>query len=410
MTHDESSQRRHGRAFGAANHERNASGGAKSAHLEDTGRIPERADVVIIGGGIIGLCTALHLARQRRVVIVIERNRIMREASGVNAGSLGVQNKLLSLVPYAIEALALWRAMKDELRCDVGFRNAGGWRVAMNPAEKHMLRQSAEAQAKHGVEITWHEKDDLRQKACFLGDDVLAASHSWIDSYANPLLFGAALRDAVEHAGVRIFENCEVSGIASDKNWSIETSAGNVKTECALIAAGAWSGRLLSMIGIDVPIGLDVNMMTVTEPSARFMDGIVFHVRGILTVKQTTNGSCLIGGGWQGRGELETGRKDLDYETSLHNIRLAANVLPGLKPLNILRQWSGFEGVTPDSMPYFSALADRSGLFVCSCVRGGWTLGPLFGRLAAELIATGSTSLPISLFSPLRHSKACVDG
>ena len=71
--------------------------------------------------------------------------------------------------------------------------------------------------------------------------------------------------------------------------------------------------------------------------------------------------------------------------------------------MSVLRQWSGFEGVTPDSLPYLGALGD--GLVVCTCVRGGWTLGPLFGRLAAELVATGRASLPIAAFAPGRHAR-----
>ena len=94
--------------------------------------LSRQADVIVIGAGIMGLTAALHMARSGMRVTVLDRKRAMAEASGVNAGSLGVQNKLTPLLPYTLEALDLWRGMSAELGTDVGFRNAGGWRVAIN--------------------------------------------------------------------------------------------------------------------------------------------------------------------------------------------------------------------------------------------------------------------------------------
>lgn len=365
---------------------------------------PLTSDVVVIGAGIMGLTAGLHLARRGRRVIVLDKGAAMAEASGVNAGSLGAQNKLLPLVPYTLEALALWRGMNVELGRDVGFRNAGGWRVATSAEDRDGLRASADAQEAAGLDLTWHEHNEVRAKAPFLGSGVVAATFSPQDSYANPLLFARALRVAAIEAGVDLRERCKVTGLHRDGDWRIETGAGRFRAGRVLVAAGAWSGLLLMGIGVRMPIALDVNMISVTEPAPRLIEGIVFHARGILTVKQIANGTCLIGGGWQGLGSIEDGRKEIDYESSLHNLRLAASVLPGLRQLNVVRQWSGFEGVTPDSLPYIGAVAGRPGLFVCTCVRGGWTLGPLFGRLAAELLETEKASLPVSDFAPFRYA------
>jgi len=151
---------------------------------------------------------------------------------------------------------------------------------------------------------------------------------------------------------------------------------------------------------------LDVNMIAVCAGAAEFMHGVVTHVRGILTLKQVANGTCLIGGGWQGVGDLDSGRKEIDYESALHNIRLAIRVIPKIRYLTLVRQWSGFEGVTPDSCPYLGALPGVSNAWIIACARGGWTLSPILSLMLSELMLDGDTALPRRLFDPARFSHA----
>src|SRR5260370_36230301 len=101
--------------------------------------LPGSAEIVVVGGGIMGLFAALFLARAGREVVLVERGAPWSEASGVNAGSLGVQNKLLLLVPYALEALKLWRDMAAIVGRDVGFDNIGGFRIARAESENETL-------------------------------------------------------------------------------------------------------------------------------------------------------------------------------------------------------------------------------------------------------------------------------
>ena len=147
-------------------------------------------------------------------------------------------------------------------------------------------------------------------------------------------------------------------------------------------------------------------MISVSAPAAPFMQGVVTHVRGILTLKQVANGTCLIGGGWQGAGDLGSDRKDIDYESALHNIRLAISVIPKIKSLTLARQWSGFEGVTPDSCPYLGALPGLPDAFIVACARGGWTLAPILSLMLSELMLDGDTTLAHSLFDPARFAHA----
>ncbi len=211
------------------------------------------------------------------------------------------------------------------------------------------------------------------------------------------------LRAAFARAGGHLHPGSAVRGIAAGPAGArAETADGDVGCRSLVIAAGAWSGELSRSLGLSLPVGLDVNMLTITEPAAPVMSGIVTHARGILTLKQYPNGTCMIGGGWQGQGSLADGRKDIDHDALIGNLRLAASIVPGLGALRIVRSWAGFEGVTPDLLPLFGRMPGHPHVYVTACCRGGFTQGLIFGRLMAELVTTGETSMPVAAFDPAR--------
>ena len=363
---------------------------------------PSDIDVAVVGAGIQGLATALFLARAGREVLICERGDPWREASGVNAGSLAIQNKRLPLVPLAREALTQWTAFQQELG-DVGFVRSGGLKVAQSEDDVVRLRASADQQRALGLDLEWLEGAALRRRAPWLGADVAAATFCAEDGFAIPLLAGPVLLEAVRKTGVMVSPHTPVLAVHPDGDrLRVETSRGAIVCRTLVVAAGVWSGEIARLLGVALPVDLDVNMLTITEPARPVMEGIVTHVGGVLTLKQYPNGTCMIGGGWQGRGDVATRRKDLDYESLLHNLRVAAAVVPGLAGLNVVRSWAGLEGATPDLLPLLGRLPGHRNVFVTACARGGFTLGPVLGRLLAELIVHGDASMPIGAFDPAR--------
>jgi glycine/D-amino acid oxidase-like deaminating enzyme len=369
--------------------------------------LPTHADVAIVGAGAMGLFTALSLSTAGRKVVVIDRGRPWREASGVNAGSLGVQNKRQELVPFALEAMRVWSGLDRDLGADVGYRRSGGLRVAVTPEEREKLLSTATRQREMGVQIEWLEGALLRRWAPYLSGEVTAATFCPDDGFASALLLGPALVGAARRKGVSLVTDAPVTGAAEEGDEvRLVTPLGEVRVGQLLVAAGAWTARVAALFGVHLRVDLDVDMLSVTEPSPPIMAGILSHARGILTLKQFSNGSCIIGGGWQGHGDLDTGDKGIDYVSVIHNLRLAASVVPALSGLHVLRHWAGFEGVTPDSLPYFGRLPGTRSVFVLACARGGWTVAPLFGRLMAELMLSGRTSMPLDPFDPGRFGHA----
>lgn len=367
----------------------------------------QSSDVVIVGGGVMGLFTALNLAEHGRSVAVIDRGRVWSEASAVNAGSLAAQNKLPPLVPYTLAAFDVWKALPERIGCDVDYHQTGGYKIATTPEEVTRLRAGLEAQRRAGLPVRFMEPDEIHAETPWLSDAVLAATWCPLDSFASPIRVGPGLHGTLARLGVAIAENTQIRSIdASAAAVRLETDAGEFRASQLVIAAGAWSGQVAAMLGSRVPVSLDVNMVSVTEPAPLVIGKIVTHARGILTLKQVSNGTCLIGGGWQGTGSLDDRRKDIDLDQIVHNLILANRVIPGLGPLHIVRSWAGYEGVSPDSLPYLGRLPGFDNVYMAACARGGFTLGPLFGQLLGELIVNGRTSMPIEAFHPGRFGNA----
>ncbi|MBS3650204.1 FAD-binding oxidoreductase [Pseudaminobacter sp. 19-2017] len=358
----------------------------------------------MIGGGIFGLFCALTLADAGKSVVVIDRGPVWSEASAVNAGSLGVQNKLPALVPYTLWSWEIWETLAERLGADIGLRRDGGYKIAMTEAEAERLDAVSMQQKALGLDVRRLTQADLRRTAPWISSDCVAATYSPQDGYANPTLVGPALRRAVERSGVEILDDTAVEEIRSGDRLGVVTRRGEIQASKIAITSGAWSGRLAAMVGVRLPISLDVNMVSVTESARPTIENIVTHARGILTLKQVANGSCLIGGGWQGIGTLENQRKEVSYDQLVHNLRLALRVIPGLERLNVVRSWAGYEGVTPDSLPYLGLLPGHRNIYCAACARGGFTLGPLMGQLLGELISHGETSKPIDIFNPGRFA------
>jgi sarcosine oxidase subunit beta len=369
-----------------------------------TPNLPKHAEIAIVGAGVSGLTAALRLAQAGREVLVLDQSAPWRSGSGVNAGTLALQNKEPALLTFFRSGLEEWQRLSRELDDDIGYVRAGGLRVASTQADIEALRQSALEQARLGVETQWLEGSALRARAPWLAETVACATFCRTDGFANPLLAGRALINAVTKAGGRVVSHVKVQAQEeAQRGYRLTTSSGPVECDQVVIAAGPWSDLVARLFGVKLPIEGRINMVSVTERLAQFMDNLVVtHVRGRFTLKQFPNGSCLLGGGFPGRGDKESGRKELDHEQLRENLRFQCEVVPPLRGALLLRSWAGFEASTPDRLPVIGAFPDRPGLFAAVSSSAGFTMGPVVGRLAAEAVLAGETPAAAAWFTPGR--------
>jgi glycine/D-amino acid oxidase-like deaminating enzyme len=358
-------------------------------------------DAVIAGGGIMGCATALRLATGGMRVALIERGALCMGASGVNAGTLSIQIKMPELVPYAMRGLDRWEAMSALLRSDVGFHRRGGVTLAFTDAEAEMLRRDTERRCQAGARIEILSAEQAHRLDPGLTPHARLASHCPDDSYANASRTGIAYRGELRRVGVDVREHTSLDRITGDQG-RYEVHAGDqiLSTPHVVLATGAWLRRTTALMGVDLPVEYKVNQVSVTERYPPMVRAIVSHARALLTLKQSANGTVLIGGGWQGTGDLDTGRTHVTTSNLIGNLRLAQLSVPALARARLVRTWHGFEAYVADRLPLAGALPGRAGAYVLGCVRGGWTIGPYIGELLADHMLGRATELP--LFDPGR--------
>ena len=354
-------------------------------------------DLVVVGGGIMGCETALATAAGGMRVCVAEKSGLCSGASGVNAGTLSLQIKRVHLIPYALKGHALWAAAGDS----IGYRRTGGFTLAFNASEADLLEERMVAKRGAGAPIEMVSVDFVKAREPAVSAKIVAASWCAEDGYANSSMSGAYYRSRLRQAGVSVQEHSQVSAIdRRERGFSLVTPTGVLHAKRVLLACGAWLQQAGRMLGADLPVHARVNTVSVTDRMPHFLNGVIGHATGMLTLKQKADGTVLIGGGWQGTGVPERTAGTVLLDTLLPNLGLACFVVPQLAKSRLVRSWTGYEGHTPDFYPLAGPAPGVEGAFVLGCVRGGYTIGPYIGRLMGQLILGEVPELP--LFDPAR--------
>lgn len=358
-------------------------------------------DVAVVGGGVMGMSTALFLGRGGMRVVLLERGELCRAASGVNAGTLTLHMTRARLIPYAMRGFAMWQEARRWLGRGVDAVQTDGLCLAFTPGEAQLLAERARLRQAAGAPVALIEAGEARRIEPGVSGDLLLAAHSPIDGHARANLTGFAFRGALTDAGVVTCEGVVVEKIATQRGFfRIVTAGGSVMARRIVLAGGAWLGGLLALLGVSIAVKTLINQLAVTERMAPAIRSVLTIANGLLSLKQFGNGTVLIGGGWQGLGDLETGETTVVTENLRGNVRLAAWVVPKLKETRIVRTWLGFEAETADAMPLLGPVPGVAGAYVIGAVHSGYTSGPFMGRLLAQAILGEEPELP--LFDPAR--------
>lgn len=364
-----------------------------------------RADVVIVGGGLMGASTAFFLRRRGVSVVLLERGLIGQQASGVNFGNVRRQGRYLPQLPLAHRSRDIWGRLPELIGHDAEFIATGHVRVVYGEAQMAAVEKYARDAKAWGLDLQILGRAELLKRFPFFGPEVIAGSYSPNDGHANPRLAAPAFGRAAKRDGAQVIENCEVRHVEkSGADFRVSTASGlTVTAPIALICSGAWGGAMSAAFGEPVPIVAKGPTMAVTEPMPY---GIV-PVVGVSTqiehegvyFRQVKRGNIVFGGGRRNPAYLDERRANVNPNFTLAQLHELRRIAPALGRLNVIRTWSGVEGYMDDDIPIMGPSAKVSGLYYAFGFCGhGFQLGPGVGDVMAELIATGATTTPIEPF------------
>jgi sarcosine oxidase subunit beta len=381
-------------------------------------------DVAVIGGGLLGTATAYHLARDGADVVLLEKDQLNAHASGQNAGSLHFQLEFRMVehgdalaeqfarhLPLVLEAQRTWTRMNEELGADVEVAQEGGVMCAETDEQIAVLERKHALENRWGLETELLDGDEARRVAPYLAERVRAVSFCRTEGHANPRLVGPAYARAASLLGAEIRVGTTVVGLDRQGGlWRVALGDGDeLRATTVVAAAGVWTGEVTAMADVRLPMVPVALSMLVTETTAPLVPHLVQHVGVRLSLKQAHDGNVLIGGGWSSKLVQRGGVVDLEarpalrYDSLTGNARSAAYVVPAVAKLAVIRAWSGIAPVTSDQMPLLGEVRRRPGLFVCAG-GPGFTLGPVYARVLAELVRTGSSELALPDYSPHRFA------
>ncbi|MFC5523321.1 NAD(P)/FAD-dependent oxidoreductase [Polaromonas jejuensis] len=374
----------------------------------------KRSDVLIIGGGLMGVTTAFFLRHDYGLgVTLLERELIGRQASGTNFGNVRRQGRALEQMPLANRAHAVWGRVKSLLGEDIEFLPLGHLRVCYTHEQAAKLEEHARLARPMGLDLELLSADMLRQRYGFFSQEVVAGSLSPLDGHANPRLAGPAFGRAARRAGADILEHQEVVHIEKDgDDFVAHTAAGKTfRAAQMLVASGAWSDKLAAAFNEPVPMEARGPQMGVTEPVPYAIGpsiGVSSPVEEEgLYFRQITRGNIVFGGGLKGPASTETIRAGVRPDNTLRQFRELRRFVPAMARLQLLRVWSGIEGYVGDSRPVMGPSARVPGLHYAFGFNGeGFALSLGVGETMAELLATGKTVTPIEAFSIGRFAQA----
>lgn len=352
------------------------------------------ADVVIIGGGIMGASTAYHLAaRGCRDVVVLESGEMFGLGStGLNAG--GVRHQFSTPVNIELSKLSIgmMERFADEMGQEVALRRCGYLFLLDSDDDVGRFRANVELQNRHGVPsemLTPPEIGKLVPEVDLTG--IVAGTWCARDGLVDPhgLLQGYITQ--ARRLGVTLHTRAQATAIdiVDGRMYRVATPIGDFTAPAVVIAAGPWSAQVGALAGIDVPIQPIRRQVAVTNPMPHLRPEFPFVIDFSRALYFHREGAGLLTG-MSNRDEPPGFNTTVDESWRLTHLENAVARLPMLADADLLAEWAGLYEVTPDDQPILGRLPEADGLFICAGFSGhGLMHGPAAGLLMAEEILDG---------------------
>ena len=367
------------------------------------------ADVVIIGGGVIGVSIAYHLAMKRvGRIILLEKGQLGEGSTSRCVGGIRTQFSTEINIFFSLESIKTFERFEEEFGINPEFKRIGYLFLATTEVETRVFKENIKLQRKFGIPVELLNPDEIKARWPYLRvDDILGGTFCPWDGYAGPNEVLSGFVSGAKKAGVRIYEGTEVLGISLSKGKvnGVKTKREEISTPIVVNAGGPFTSVIGEMAGVKIPVKPLRRQIFITAP---------FHL-----TNQTIPLTIDFHRGWYFRREVDglllSGPLDnepsfnlgIDYEAMAETSENTIYRVPALERAHIARGWAGLYEISPDHHAILGKVPEVEGFILANGFSGhGFQHSPAVGKVIAELIVEGKpTTIDISPLSIERFEK-----
>ncbi len=363
----------------------------------------EKADVVIIGGGVMGTSTAYHLAKVGcRDVVLVERKTLASGSTGLSAGGIRLQFSMEANIRLSMESLRYFEHFAEEFDTEIDFRQYGYLFLATEPQDRAEFQASVAVQQSLGVPVRLLSPEEIHEMAPYLYlEDVLGGTFCPRDGYADPYSVAMGFAKQARRLGVSIREETEALDIkvSGGRVRAVVTNKGEIATPAVVNVAGPWAAQVGRMAGVELPVQPYRRQVFVTAPFYELPKQIPMIIDFAPSFYFRREGASILMG-MTDHEEPPSFNTHFDLEFLVKVAEKAAHRVPALDRADFMRGWGGLYAITPDDNPIIGK--DIGGVEGFYCAVGfsghGFQQSPAVGRILADLITSGQTDFDLEPF------------
>ncbi len=371
-------------------------------------------DVIIIGGGVVGGSIAYYLTKKGKSVIILEQNEVASGASGGNNGQISIIDREPGIeLEWAAESMKMYKGYEDAGEFETDLDITGGLALFYNQEEIEIGRKVVSKYSALGYDCSMLIGDEIKKQEPNINTDVvMGAAYCGEEGRLNPFSITIGLVDMAVSRGAKLYQNTKVIDfvLEGDRIKDVLTDKGKFSGDTVVIATGAWTRELMSMLGLDYRIFYGRGTLMVTNPIEPCITGPIvpgcFAIGtlyegdwNLLGLTQHKNGTITIG---QDTRAVTNYDKGVSYDGTIGLAKAFAKHFPTLKDLDVVRVWSAVTPHVEDSLPIYGYSGKYTNMFLAAGLKGALTIAPAAGLMAARIIMGETDDNLVAEYSPTR--------